>query len=134
MLVRQIHPSGVLATGTAATCAALLLAALSASTVRAAELVMLERPGCVWCARWNREIAPVYPLTDDGRKAPLRRVDITAPWPADLSGIAPDGYTPTFIVIEEGAEVARLRGYPGEAFFWPMLTEMMSQLSGADSN
>lgn len=133
MLVRQIDVPKALTAITAASCGTLLLA-LCAPAVWAAELVMLERPGCNWCARWNREIAPVYPLTDDGRKAPLRRVDITAPWPADLSGIAPDSYTPTFIVVDEGAEVTRLRGYLGEEFFWPMLEEMVSQLSGVDSD
>ncbi|MEZ5832372.1 MAG: transcriptional regulator [Dongiaceae bacterium] len=133
MLVRQIHLLRALIAGMAAMCA-ILLPALCARDARAAELVMLERPGCVWCARWDREIAPIYPLTDDGRNAPLRRVDITAPWPTDLTAIAPDSYTPTFILLDHGVEVARLRGYPGEAFFWPMLAEMMSQLSGADSN
>jgi hypothetical protein len=96
--------------------------------VVAAELIMLERPGCAWCARWNREIAPIYPLTEEGRRAPLRRVDVTAPWPADLGNIEGDFYTPTFIVVEDGTEVARLRGYPGDNFFWPLLGEMLSKL------
>ena len=95
----------------------------------AAELIMLERPGCAWCARWNREIAPIYPLTDEGRLAPLRRVDVTEPWPADLQQIASDRYTPTFIVVENGVEIARLRGYPGDNFFWPLLSEMLAKLA-----
>ena len=98
------------------------------STAEAAELIMLERPGCAWCARWNREIAPIYPLTEEGRRAPLRRVDVTAPWPADLGNIEGDFYTPTFIVVEDGTEVARLRGYPGDNFFWPLLGEMLGKL------
>lgn len=133
MSVRLIDAPHTLIATMAATYATVLLG-LSAPPVRAAELLMLERPGCMWCARWDREIAPIYPLTTDGRRAPLRRVDVTAPWPADLADIAADSYTPTFIVTEGGLEVARLRGYPGEAFFWPMLAEMMSQLSGVDSN
>jgi hypothetical protein len=92
---------------------------------------MLERPGCGWCLRWNREIAPVYPKTPEGRLAPLRRVDVTAPWPADLAGIPGDRYTPTFIVIDNGVEVARLRGYPGDNFFWPLLEEMLAKLPDA---
>jgi hypothetical protein len=94
----------------------------------AAELIMLERPGCGWCARWNREIAPIYPLTDEGQRAPLRRVDVTGPWPADLGQIESDRYTPTFIVVENGVEIARLRGYPGDNFFWPLLNEMLTRL------
>lgn len=103
-----------------------LTAALS--TAVAAELIMLERPGCAWCARWNREVAPIYPLTEEGRRAPLRRVDVTRPWPADLGNIEDDFYTPTFIVVEDGREVARLRGYPGDNFFWPLLGEMLGKL------
>jgi hypothetical protein len=113
--------------------ALLLLAPWSAPVAQAAELIMLERPGCSWCLRWNREIAPVYPKTAEGRQAPLRRVDVTEPWPADLAGVDGDLYTPTFIVVDNGTEIARLRGYPGEDFFWPLLGEMLGKLpaSGA---
>ncbi|MEQ8357153.1 MAG: transcriptional regulator [Kiloniellaceae bacterium] len=117
-------------------CAAAAGAAVPRAAM-AAELVMLESPGCVWCARWNKEIAPIYPVTEEGRRAPLRRVDITEPWPADLAEIAVDRYTPTFIVIENGSEIARLRGYPGEDFFWPLLAEMLAKLvpsAGGDEN
>nr|WP_245926724.1 transcriptional regulator [Breoghania corrubedonensis] len=96
----------------------------------AAELVMLEQPGCVWCARFRAEIAPGYANTDEGRLAPLRRVDITRAWPDDLSGIAPDRLTPTFILVEDGRERARMRGYPGDNFFWPLLDEMLAKLTG----
>ena len=111
-------------------CAALAAPAF-APAAGAAELIMLERPGCGWCLRWNREIAPIYPKTSEGRKAPLRRVDVTAPWPNDLAGIASDRYTPTFIVVEDGIEIARLRGYPGDNFFWPLLEEMLAKLADA---
>ncbi len=108
---------------------ALGLWALPAPAARAAELLVLEQPGCAWCARFHAEIAPAYPHTDDGRRAPLRRVDITRPWPADLAGIPPDRLTPTFILLDDdGAELARLRGYPGDHFFWPMLGEMIGRL------
>ncbi len=107
---------------------------LGTPAARAAELIMLERPGCSWCLRWNQEVAPIYPLTAEARIAPLRRVDVTAPWPDDLAGIIKDRYTPTFIVVEDGTEIARLRGYPGENFFWPLLSEMLAKLPGADSS
>ena len=107
-------------------------AAVAPVPAGAAELVMLERPGCGWCLRWNREIAPIYPKTSEGQQAPLRRVDVTEPWPEDLAGIASDRYTPTFIVVENGTEVARLRGYPGEDFFWPLLSEMLDRLAPSE--
>jgi hypothetical protein len=111
-------------------CAA-LAAPVFAPGAGAAELVMLERPGCAWCLRWNREIAPIYSKTAEGRRVPLRRVDVTTPGPADLAGIAGDRYTPTFIVVENGVEIARLRGYPGDNFFWPLLEEMLTKLPDA---
>lgn len=96
---------------------------------RAAELVMLSQPGCAWCARFEAEIAPGYPHTAEGRRAPLRRVDVSGPWPADLTAIAPERLTPTFILVaDDGSEVARLRGYPGDHFFWPLLGEMLEKL------
>ncbi|WP_340119507.1 transcriptional regulator [Pelagibius sp. 7325] len=110
----------------------LAAASLAAPRAMAAELIMLERPGCAWCLRWNQEVAPEYAKTAEGRQAPLRRVDVTQPWPADLADVATDRYTPTFIVVENGREIARLRGYPGEDFFWPLLAEMLTKLAPQD--
>lgn len=93
-----------------------------------AELVMFEQAGCVWCARWNKEIGPAYPNTDEGRKAPLRRVDIHAPLPADLAGIRVERFTPTFVLVENGEEIGRMRGYTGDQFFWFLLDEMLGKL------
>ncbi|WP_394708271.1 transcriptional regulator [Breoghania sp.] len=109
------------------------IVAMGGSCVQAAELIMMEQPGCVWCARFHAEIAPAYAKTEEGRRAPLRRVDITEPWPDDLSAIRPERLTPTFVLVEAGHEVARLRGYPGENFFWPMLEEMMEKLLAAQA-
>ncbi|WP_269585905.1 transcriptional regulator [Roseibium sp. Sym1] len=111
--------------------AAVLLAGLiSTLPAASAELVMLEQPGCVWCKRWNEEIGVAYAKTEEGRQAPLRRVDITAAWPDDLDGVARERLTPTFILISDGVEVDRLRGYPGEHFFWPLLASMLEKLPG----
>lgn len=94
------------------------------------ELVMVEQAGCAWCARWDREIAPIYPRTDEGQAAPLRRIDLRAPVPGDL---ALDGrviFTPTFILVRGGVEIDRLEGYPGEDFFWPVLASMLDRARG----
>jgi thioredoxin-related protein len=93
----------------------------------ATELLMLEQKGCAWCIRWHQEIGEAYPNTEQGKLAPLRRVDIHE-WPDDLEYIARERVTPTFVLISNNREVARLRGYPGDHFFWPMLDEMLSQL------
>ncbi|WP_439360752.1 thioredoxin [Bradyrhizobium sp. DASA03007] len=100
--------------------------ALASAASRAAELVMFERPGCVWCARFNAEIAPIYAKTEESQAAPLRRVDLNSPLPADLAGIDPGAFTPTFVVVKEGREIGRIRGYPGDAFFFGLLDRILS--------
>ena len=100
----------------------------AATSVRAAELLMLEQPGCVWCARFNAEIAPAWPKTEEGRIAPLRRVDITEEWPGDLDNVAKERFTPTFVLMNEGKEVGRLRGYVGDEFFWYRIGELLALL------
>lgn len=94
----------------------------------AAELLMLEQPGCVWCARFNAEIAPAWPKTEEGKLAPLRRVDITAPWPEDLAGVRKERFTPTFVLMQDGQELGRLRGYVGDEFFWYRIGELLAKL------
>ncbi|TQV78614.1 hypothetical protein FKG95_18865 [Denitrobaculum tricleocarpae] len=94
----------------------------------AAELIMFEEAGCPWCARWDRDIAPIYPKTREGKEAPLRRVDLHGDWPDDLPELKPVHYTPTFVLIADGREVGRIQGYPGEDFFWGLLAELIDQM------
>jgi len=95
---------------------------------RAAELVMFTRAGCEWCAAFEREIAPVYGKTDEGRRAPLRRVDFDGARPADLAFIEVERLTPLFVLIENGREIGRIRGYPGEDHFWGLLGALIDKL------
>lgn len=88
-------------------------------------LVMVEQRGCHYCARWNAEIGPIWPKTEEGIAAPLRRIDLHAPLPRDLSLKSALVFTPTFIVVADGTEVSRLEGYPGEDFFWPMVRQLI---------
>jgi len=94
----------------------------------AAELIMFEAVGCPYCARWNREIAPIYPKTAEGKRAPLRRVDIAQPRPVDLAGIGTIVYTPTFVLVEDGKEIGRIVGYGGDEIFWSLLAELFAKL------
>ena len=102
----------------------------SAAPLKAAELIMFEQAGCVWCAKWNSEIAPAYAKSAEGKIAPLRRVDIHAPMPDDLAGIRVERFTPTFVLVENGEEIGRMRGYTGDEFFWFLLGEMLDKLDG----
>ena len=93
-----------------------------------AELVMFEQAGCVWCAAFDREIAPIYPKTAEGQRAPLRRVNIDYPLPAELSFIAVERLAPLFVLVDKGREVGRIRGYPGEDHFWGLLGALIKKL------
>lgn len=94
----------------------------------AAELLMLEQKGCAWCVRWHKEIGEIYPKTEEAKIAPLRRIDIHEPWPEDLPEIRREAFTPTFVLVEDGREIARMRGYSGDEFFWFLLDEMLAKL------
>lgn len=92
----------------------------------ATALLMFEQPGCFYCAQWNAEIAPKYPLTDEGKAAPLRRLQLRAAVPEDITLTRPVTFTPTFVLVSGGREVDRIEGYPGEDFFWPLLGQMLA--------
>lgn len=109
-------------------CLALPLLLALALPVRAAELqlLMFEQPGCIYCARWNEEVAPEYPLTDEGKAAPLRRLQLRAPLPEGVVLDRPAVFTPTFVLVADGVEQGRLEGYASEDFFWPMLAKLIA--------
>ena len=101
---------------------------LSASSAFAQiNLLMAEEPGCIYCAQWNAQVAPIYPKTGEGVAAPLRRIDITDPIPSDINLARRINFTPTFILLVDGQEVNRLEGFPGEDFFWGLLAEMLKR-------
>lgn len=105
-------------------CFGVIVALILALPAAATELVMVEQHGCEWCERWNEEIASAYPMTTEGKFAPLRRVDLRA-MPEDINVARRVNFTPTFLIVEDGQEIARLEGYPGADFFWPVLAKML---------
>ncbi len=113
---------------------ALLVAAIwsapggTPGSAQAAELVMFETQGCTWCEVWDAEIGAVYHKTEEGRAAPLRRVDIDEPRPPGLTTLQGVVYTPTFVLLDAGREVGRILGYPGEGHFWSLLGELIERL------
>ncbi|HPG02428.1 MAG: hypothetical protein KDJ23_18260 [Rhodoblastus sp.] len=112
--------------------AALAFVALSGvAPARAAELVLFERAGCVWCARWNEEVGGAYDKTEEGRRAKLRRVDIAKGMPADLAAVKAVVYTPTFVLVEDGREVGRIEGYQDNAFFYGYLDRLLEKAEQA---
>lgn len=107
------------------------LAIVGALPARAAELVMFERAGCVWCARWNAEVGGAYGRTAEGKRALLRRVDVAGARPADLAAIGAVAYTPTFVLFDDGREIGRIEGYSDDAFFYGYLARLLDKLKAA---
>jgi thioredoxin-related protein len=110
-----------------------MFVALSLSSTRAAELIMFEQAGCVWCDVFNREIAPIYSKTDEGSRAPLRRVDTAQQLPSDLAFIETERLTPLFVLVDRGHEIGRIRGYPGEENFWGLLDALLKKLDASET-
>lgn len=101
----------------------------SVTAAAALELVMVEQVGCHYCERWHAEIGPAYPNTAEGRAAPVRMVQI-GDIPKDLTLTSRPVLTPTFILIEDGQELDRIEGYPGDNWFWPMLKTLLQRHGG----
>lgn len=90
-------------------------------------LLMLDQPACEWCARWDSEVGTVYTRTAEGQRAPLLRSNIRAPLPEGVVLARAARFTPTFILIENGVEIGRIEGYPGEDFFYGMLQQLLDR-------
>ena len=112
---------------------AAMFIALAASSARAAELVMFEQAGCAWCEAFDSEVGAIYGKTDDGLRAPLRRVDIEQALPADLAFVEVERLTPLFVLVDKGREIGRIRGYGGREMFWTQLYMLMQKLDASDT-
>jgi thioredoxin-related protein len=108
-----------------------IFVAIAIAETGAAELVMFEQAGCGWCETFDREIAPTYPKTAEGQRAPLRRVNIDRAVPPDLSFIQVERLAPLFVLVNNGEEIGRIRGYPGEDHFWGLLSVLIKKLDAA---
>jgi hypothetical protein len=109
-----------------------LFITLWGSRAHAAELVMFDRGGCAWCVVFDREIASIYGKTNEGKRAPLRRVNLDEPIPPDLAFIPVERLAPVFVLVDKGREIGRIRGYPGEDHFWGLLGTLIEKLDGIE--
>lgn len=109
------------------------LACAAASLPRpalASELLMFEQKGCVYCRKFDHEVAPVYEKTDEGRRAPLRRVDLSQGAPQGVTLASPVRFSPTFVLVDQGREVARITGYASDEAFWGLLSVLTNEAAG----
>ena len=111
--------------------AAALLVCLSPMQARAAELLMFDAWGCMWCERWKEEIGVYYHKTREGKRAPLRIVSLDDPMPDDLDWIEGVRASPTFVLIDGEREIGRILGYPGEDLFWMLVEKHFAELGEA---
>ncbi len=126
--MRRTVLDGSMASLRMAVCALIAGVAFALPALAGDALLMIEEETCPWCQRWDEEIGVVYHKTEEGQRAPLRRVDIGAPLPDGVTLKSPARYTPTFVLLRDGVEVDRIEGYPGEEFFWGLLNEMLDRL------
>lgn len=89
-------------------------------------LLMAEEDGCYWCESWDEEISHIYPKTVEGKTAPLKRYNLHNETP-DVTLEQTVRFTPTFILVHNGTEVGRIEGYPGEDFFWSLLSMLFTR-------
>ncbi len=105
--------------------AAVMAASLASTALAELQLLMFEQAGCIYCEQWHADVGPEYALTSEGKAAPLLQVQMRAPLPEGITIVSPPVFTPTFILLENGLEVSRIEGYPGEDFFWGLLSAMI---------
>jgi hypothetical protein len=105
--------------------AILAMTGLPSAAVAELALVMVQQPGCVYCLKWDTEISAKYPFTDEGMAAPLTRIQLHEPLPEGMVFDRPVAFTPTFVLVDDGIEMGRIEGYPGEDFFWALLGQMI---------
>lgn len=87
-------------------------------------LIMVDDIGCQYCRKWDAEVGGIYERSAVGVVAPLERRAKRHP---DLAPYEPLAYTPTFILVRDGAEVGRIVGYPGADFFWAELERLIAK-------
>ena len=113
-------------------CCVFTLGAVPAA--RSAELIMFEELGCPWCERWRKEVGVAYPNSPEGKRAPLRRIDIAKARESGVHLNSPIVVSPTFVLADKGREIGRIIGYPGADFFWGMLGDLLAKLDRTTAN
>jgi thioredoxin-related protein len=90
------------------------------------ELLFVDRSGCPWCARFEREALPGYGLSDLGREAPLKRVSLDDGQPKVAELDEPVRFTPTFVLLRDGREIGRIVGYLDNATFYGLVEKLLA--------
>ena len=88
---------------------------------------MAEEQGLHVVRALERRDCAYLPQNPEGQAAPLKRYDIHASIPENVALETRVRFTPTFILVQNGAEIGRIEGYPGEEFFWGLLGQLLER-------
>jgi thioredoxin-related protein len=84
----------------------------------AAELVVVEAEGCVYCGLFRRDVLPAYQASEEGKQMPVRFVDINDMNATHLEFQTDVDIVPTFVVVKSNHEIGRISGYVGPENFY----------------
>ena len=98
-------------------------AALSHIAIASTRLVMVTSDHCPFCQAWERDIGVLYENSPYAPSLPLKRVDIGSAMPEGVTLQSPVLGTPTFLIIHNGQEIDRQRGYDNAEMFWWWLSD-----------
>ena len=102
-------------------------AALSHIAIASTRLVMVTSDHCPFCQAWERDIGVIYEKSPYAPSLPLKRVDIGSAMPEGVALQSPVLGTPTFLIIQNGQEIDRKRGYGNAEMFWWWLSDYAAE-------
>ena len=102
-------------------------AALSQIAIASTRLVMVTSDHCPFCQAWERDVGVVYDKSPYAPALPLTQVDMGSAMPEGVALLKPVVGTPTFLIIRDGKEIDRQRGYDDAEVFWWWLSEYAAE-------
>ena len=88
---------------------------------------MVTSDYCPFCQSWEREVGLVYDKSPYAANLPLTQVNIQSEMPKELAFKSPVVGTPTFLIIRDGQEIDRQRGYTDAQMFWWWLSDHVAK-------
>ena len=105
----------------------LIFVALPQIAIAGTRLIMVTSDHCAFCQAWERDIGAVYDKSPYAPAMPLTRVDMGGAMPEGVALLKPVVGTPTFLIIRDGKEIERQRGYDDADMFWWWLSEHVAE-------
>ena len=90
-------------------------------------LIMVTSDHCPFCQAWERDVGAVYDKSPYAPALPLTRLDMGSSMPEGVALQNPVVGTPTFLIIRDGKEIERQRGYDDAEIFWWWLSEHVAE-------